>query len=229
LTVYAIGAINDNLGSIGYVSGGTTTSVLANDSVGGAAVGSGNVTVVLVSQSGPGTTLTLNSNGMLTVPPNAVVGTYQVTYQICTTATPTKCDTAIATLNVTGSVTVMPDTALTLVGHSVGTVVTANDSAPVGSSVTTSGTSAHGGTVTCGPTAPATCTYTPQSGYIGTDTYTYTVCAPAPNASLCGTGTVTVSVLAPAPAAIPLVPWWWLTLGISITALLSGRPLRTLR
>ena len=86
------------------------------------------------------------------------------------------------------------DTDSTSLNQPVTTPVSPNDSYPPGSTVTTGGTTTQGGTVTCTSATPATCTYTPKTGFVGTDTYTYTLCLPAPNGSVCDTAIVVVTV-----------------------------------
>ena len=86
------------------------------------------------------------------------------------------------------------DTDSTSLNQPVTTPVSPNDAYPPGSTVTTGGTSTRGGTVTCSSATPATCTYQPPLGFVGTDTYSYTLCLPAPNGSVCDTAIVTVTV-----------------------------------
>ena len=80
----------------------------------------------------------------------------------------------------------------------VTTPLSGNDQYPIGSTVITNGTSTNGGIVTCtAPTAtPASCTYNPPSGFIGTDTYAYTLCLPTPNQAVCDSAIVTITVAA---------------------------------
>ena len=86
------------------------------------------------------------------------------------------------------------DTDSTTLNQPVTTPVSPNDSYPPGSTVSTGGTSTNGGLVSCTPATPASCTYTPPAGFVGTDTYTYRLCLPAPNGSVCDTAIVTISV-----------------------------------
>ena len=85
--------------------------------------------------------------------------------------------TSTLTLNVTPVVDITPDTATTHAGKPVTTPVLANDSfegkTPVVSVEAEAGHGPAHGTVTVNP--DGSITYTPQSGYVGKDSYTYTV------------------------------------------------------
>ena len=78
----------------------------------------------------------------------------------------------------------------------VTTSLSGNDQYPTGATVITGGTSTNGGTVTCttATATPASCTYQPPTGFVGTDTYTYTLCLPSPNQNVCDTAIVSVTV-----------------------------------
>jgi len=95
------------------------------------------------------------------------------------------------------------DTASTAVNVAVNTPVTGNDSAqlfgpdtPQSVTITTLAPSAAHGTVACTNAPTPSCQYTPTNGYVGSDSYTYTICMEAPNAHLCSTATVNVTVSA---------------------------------
>ncbi len=121
--VDVIDAVNDSLGKI-TGAGGTTSSVLGNDKLGNGSATTGNVIVTSNGSStctpevagNACTPLTVSSDGTVTVPANATPGMYQVPYQICALAVSTACDTAMATITVTGSVTPVPETGMGKVG-----------------------------------------------------------------------------------------------------------------
>ncbi|MGZ8243096.1 SdrD B-like domain-containing protein, partial [Methylomagnum sp.] len=71
--------------------------------------------------------------------------------------------------------------------------VTGNDQYPAGSvfSQIGSGTT-HGGQVTVNP--DGSYSYTPPTGFTGTDSFTYQVCLAAPNGSLCDPATVSITI-----------------------------------
>ena len=90
-----IDAVND--GPISLVSGQTTISVLANDTIGGLQATPSNISLTSVSVP---TGLTLNANGTITVASGTTPGTYEVVYQICQLNNPAPCDRATATITV---------------------------------------------------------------------------------------------------------------------------------
>ncbi|MBF4519583.1 hypothetical protein IRZ71_24890, partial [Flavobacterium sp. ANB] len=80
-------AINGN-------TGGTTATLVANDTLNGnpVVIGTQNGQVKLTAITVP-TGLTLNANGTVTVAPNTPKGNYEVEYSICEITNPTNCDT----------------------------------------------------------------------------------------------------------------------------------------
>lgn len=78
-----INAINDDFTStpINTTTGGTTASVLTNDSLNGGAINAANITVSLVSSTSiPGATI--NNLGIINVPAGTAIGLYVLTYKI---------------------------------------------------------------------------------------------------------------------------------------------------
>lgn len=80
-------------------TGGNAGNVFGNDTRLGAALVATDVTVAILDDGGLAG-VAIGADGILTVPTGATIGGYAVVYQICATATPTLCDTAIATLSV---------------------------------------------------------------------------------------------------------------------------------
>ncbi|WKW45969.1 Ig-like domain-containing protein [Myroides sp. JBRI-B21084] len=148
-------------------------------------------------------TLVLNANGTYTFTPAAgFTGTFVHTYTVCDSGTPQACDTATLTIEVmpnpfTGpnDVVANNDTATTEEGQPVTINVKANDFDPNGDTVGTPTvvTQPANGTVTVNP--DGTITYTPNPGFEGTDTFTYTVCDDATPTPACDTATVSVNVV----------------------------------
>jgi uncharacterized repeat protein (TIGR01451 family)/gliding motility-associated-like protein len=97
-----IDAVDDSFGPIDGGNGGTTASVLANDSLNGVLVDPALITLTVVNSDPE---LTLNPDGTITVDPNTPAGTYTLTYQICEVINPTNCDQATATVIVDEPVT----------------------------------------------------------------------------------------------------------------------------
>ncbi|MDE1467102.1 DUF11 domain-containing protein [Aurantiacibacter sp. D1-12] len=92
---------DDFSGSPILSTGGSTGSVFGDDTINGAAFANGDVTATITDDDGL-TGVSINADGTLSVPAGATPGTYNVTYQICETADPDNCDTAIATVVVGG-------------------------------------------------------------------------------------------------------------------------------
>ncbi|NRS90863.1 gliding motility-associated-like protein, partial [Flavobacterium sp. 7E] len=96
-----IDAVNDTLGPINGNTGGTTPSVLTNDTLNGTPVNPADV-VITSTPNGP---LTVNPvDGTVTVAPNTPAGDYTVQYTICEVLNPDNCDTATVTISVFGNV-----------------------------------------------------------------------------------------------------------------------------
>ena len=96
-----------------------------------------------------------------------------------------------------GQPSAVDDTGATPANTPLNASVAANDITLPGSSYSVTASPTNG-TLTLN-TATGGYTYTPNAGYSGTDTFTYSVCLPAPNAALCASATVTVTV---APRAV---------------------------
>lgn len=94
LNSVAIVAIADNLT---VAAGGSTTSVLANDTYNGAPATTTNVILSVVSNSPQ---LTLNTDGTVTVTSGTSSGNYLLTYSICERANLTNCTTISSTITV---------------------------------------------------------------------------------------------------------------------------------
>ncbi len=125
-------------------------------------------------------------------------------YQVCDLST--SCDTATVTVTVNpiaDAPVANDDTATTDSGVAVEIDVVANDTDPDGdldpSSVTVTGAATNGSAVP-GPTAGSV-TYTPNGGFVGTDTFVYQVCDSTAPTPLCDTATVTVGVTGAPPVA----------------------------
>ncbi len=84
----AVTAVKDILGPINGYTGGTTTSVLANDLLNGTFVipAEVNLSAVTVPAS-----FTFNTDGTVTIPAGTPSAVYKITYQICEVANPSNC------------------------------------------------------------------------------------------------------------------------------------------
>jgi uncharacterized repeat protein (TIGR01451 family) len=120
-----IDAVDDSFAAVDGVIGGTTASVLVNDTLNGAPVNPADVTLT------PGTaptpisgSLTMNPDGTITVAPNTEAGTYTYPYTICEALNPTNCDTAVATVVVSAQPGLALDkTAGTPTGNTAGSTI----------------------------------------------------------------------------------------------------------
>uniref|UniRef100_UPI003752CE62 T9SS type B sorting domain-containing protein n=1 Tax=Flavobacterium sp. TaxID=239 RepID=UPI003752CE62 len=196
VVVAAIDAVNDTPTPV--PSGGTTSSVLANDTLNGSPLNPIDVTLTPVTvPSG----LTLNPDGTITVSPGTFTGIYIVTYTICEVAVPANCDTANATIVVSNGVNAVDDTTYptqvpsTTVATTVGNV-TVNDTLN-GVLVTPSNTDVTA--ITTGPLSidvNGVLTLAPNTTS-GTYTITYQLCEVGAVPVNCDSATATVVVLNP--------------------------------
>jgi hypothetical protein len=193
VVVTTIDAVNDTPTPINGTPGGTTPSVLANDTLDGLPVVPTDVTLTPTSVP---VGLTLNPDGTITVDPNTPAGTYPVVYQICQVANPTVCDTATASVVVT-TIDAVNDTPATIPSATGGTTpsVLANDTLDglpvVPTDVTLTPTSVPAG-LTLNP--DGTITVAPGTPN-GTYPVVYEICQVA-NPTVCDTATASVVVAA---------------------------------
>lgn len=188
-------AINDN------VSGPSGTAIIvavkANDyDPTGSSLGNPSIVGVTV-----GGTATVNPDGTVTfVPSSGFVGTANFNYEICNTGTPVLCDTATVTVDVYANPLLpnlppvaVKDVVATTKNMSVAGDVSLNDSDPnAGQALIFSAVSspAHG---TVSMNSDGQFSYTPNTNYVGVDTFSYTVCDNA-SPSLCSTARVDIIV-----------------------------------
>ncbi|GAA1598451.1 Ig-like domain-containing protein [Actinoplanes couchii] len=154
------------------------------------------LTVLSVTPAAKGTvTLT---GGKVTYTPNAGVttGTDTFTYKLTDDLGAT--DEATVTVTISNGPTIQPDTATTGAGSPVDIDVTANDTDPDGGTLTLVSVTdpGHGTAVVA---AGNKVRYTPNTGYYGSDTFTYTVRDSAGNTQ---TANVTVTVGNAPPVAV---------------------------
>ncbi|WP_178988292.1 Ig-like domain-containing protein [Winogradskyella schleiferi] len=145
-------------------------------------------------------TVTVNPDGSYTYTPNpGFIGEDTFEYTICDDGNPQACDTATVYIEVlpegspeNEAPIANADTATTPEGTSINIVVLSNDFDPDGDPITiTATTDPANGSVTLNP--DGTITYISDAGFIGEDTFTYTICDDG-NPQLCDTATVTVTV-----------------------------------
>ena len=146
-------------------------------------------------------TVTVDPDGSYTFTPAAgFTGTATFAYQVCLPApNGAVCDTATVTVTVGAvSIDAVDDSApaVPFGTPTVATTVGGNDTATNGTlgAITGNTSGTYGAAVCAGTGAAAGCTYTPNAGFSGVDSYTYTICLAAPNADICDTATVAVVV-----------------------------------
>ncbi len=173
---------------IAPAAGGSTASVLLNDSFNGVAIVPG-TTPVTATLSSPVPGYTMAANGVISVAAGTTPAAVSLNYQVCENAVPTNCAGATAV------VAVSPDAVADALSATAGTTtvlnVLANDTAPVNPTVTVAVAPTNG---TATVNGDGTISYTPTAGFTGPDTFTYQLCLPAPGAAVCDTATVTVTV-----------------------------------
>jgi gliding motility-associated-like protein len=147
-------------------------------------------------------TVTLNANGTYTYTPNAgYTGEDTFTYQLCDDGNPVLCDQALVTITIVELTldndppVANPDFYVTLMNVPVPGNITMNDADPDGDDIilnTTPLTLPANGTVTVN--ANGNIIYTPNTGFTGTDVFTYRICDDGVP-SLCDETTVTIVVV----------------------------------
>lgn len=127
---YAISAANDNFTATPVAGGDATPTVFTNDTLNGIAFAPAAVTASITADGGL-TGAIINSDGTITVPAAAAVGTYSLTYRICAVASPATCSTATAALSVP-----FPSLSVTKAASAPGFTTGNVSGAPVGTVVT---------------------------------------------------------------------------------------------
>ncbi len=202
-----------NIGSAGVVAADDVTNtqpgqpktipVRQNDTpVGGGSIDPGSV----AKTSDPSNGTVSCADGQCVYTPNPdFTGTDRFTYKVCLVSPAGVCDEAQVTIQVGAEgLDAQDDTATTTPGKPVDVPVTGNDTpsgGTIGSVTEVSGPA--NGKVAC---TAAGCTYTPNDGFTGDDSFTYRVCLAAPADGVCDEAVVNVRVNAApvAPSPIPV-------------------------
>ncbi len=150
-------------------------------------------------------TVTINPNGSFTYTPNSgFIGEDSFIYEVCDDQTPSACATAQVFIEVLPAVTAGDeppianiDTGITKVDTTLTGNVLSNDYDPDGDPLqinTVPEVNTTNGTVTINP--DGSYTYVPNTGFIGVDSFEYTVCDNTTPTPLCDTAVVTIHVMA---------------------------------
>jgi uncharacterized repeat protein (TIGR01451 family) len=145
-------------------------------------------------------TVTYNGDCTFTYTPNpGFEGIDQFEYEICDDGTPQACDPAVVTIIVSdtiNSVIANDDTEVTEQNTPVEVPICANDFDPQGDNFdVTTFTQPANGTVTYND--DCIFTYTPNTDYFGTDTFTYTICDDNATDQACDEAVVTIVIPTP--------------------------------
>ena len=175
----------------------TTPSIFDNDdfvnpdgSVSSVTTGTLTITNVVVSPIVPGNpTPVINPDGTITIPNGMTPGNYTITYDVCTTATPTNCTTGVVTMTIMPTVVpvAVDDLAATAKDTPVTISVLANDTLNGAVTPTIVTHPTNGTTV---ENTDGTIEYRPYTGFVGTDSFVYEIC----NGAGCSSATVTVKI-----------------------------------
>ena len=174
-------------------TGGTTISVLANDTINGAVPPA--PADVIVTLLGAPAGYVLNSTGTVSVPAGSAAGTVAFGYRLCEAVLPGNC--AEGTVQLLLAPVAVADSFSTTAATPLGASVAANDNAPAGSLYSVTGAAPAG----LDFNADGSFTYTPPAGSQGAQTFAYRVCLPAPDTTVCASATVTLNVNAGTLAA----------------------------
>ncbi len=152
---------------------------------------------VTVGTDGSHGTATCDSTGCRYTPADGFLGIDSFTYTVTDPFGATDTATVTVTVGPLQPPHAVGDAATTASGSAVVTDVLGNDSDPAGGTLTVTGhTNGAHGNVTC---TTSSCTYTPSAGFVGGDSYTYTI---ENTDGLSDTATVTVTVTNRAPHAV---------------------------
>jgi len=186
-------AVNDAL-SVPQNSGASNVNVLANDLQGTEALNPGSVTILEGPSNGAASVV---ADGSINYTPAAGYhGPDTVRYEVCDVASPPKCASAVVAISVVPSgPQAVDDSISTPYSQQVTVPVLSNDVAgaqPLQPSSVSIVSAPSSGSATVNP--DGSISYTPNAGFVGSDSLTYQVCDNSTPTPLCDTATVTIVV-----------------------------------
>jgi large repetitive protein len=202
-----IAATNDTPPSINGASGGSTPTVIANDTLNGLPVSvgpTGNVTLTPGTAPTPTAgSITMNPDGTVTVAAGTTAGSYPYTYTICEKLNPLNCKTATATIVVDPAPVVATNDSVTGINGLTGATNVVN--AFTGDTINGLPATTANSTLSISTPVPTGLTFNAGTGNVSVDpatpvgsyTFDYQICEKL-NPANCKTATVSVTV-APAP------------------------------
>ncbi len=193
-----INAVNDDVTT--FEDTPVDISVLGNDTDAENSINTGSI--IITSQPTNGTLTVNTTTGVVTYTPNAgYIGSDSFTYQICDNGVIVTCDDAVVTITVNepgagnNQIVANDDNASTPINTPITTNVVANDvdfEGQIDLSSLQVVTQPNNG-IASANTTTGEITYTPDGGFIGSDSYTYSICDLGTPAT-CDEATVSVNV-----------------------------------
>lgn len=185
-------------GTVTTAGGVAIANIRTNDTVNGVPATSGNSTIATSGTWPVGITLN-TSTGAISVVAGTASGAYPVTYQLCDLVTPTpNCETTVDTIFV-GGLVVIPDKTEVLAVCGTPAITTnnvlSNDSNVGGTAIRLTAVSPVGtlnGTMSF--TTAGVITFTPSEGFVGLQSFNYTVCDNATPTNNCKASVYVVNV-----------------------------------
>jgi len=174
-----------------------TIPVTTNDVATGSTI---NPASVVPTQPAHGSVSCDTAGNCTYTPTTGYTGVDTFNYTVCDNEAPPRCGSTTVTVVVGPKAN--DDTLTTSQDSPKSDNVSTNDVYPPGSTFAKLTDPSHG-SVTFN--ADGSYTYTPASGYSGTDSFTYQVCEPAPNQALCSTATVHITITPPTLVDPPFI------------------------
>lgn len=201
-------------------------NVLSNDITDGQPATTANSIISVVTPASDPSVVLNPTTGLVTTTTSTPPGNYNITYQLCSSSTPTVCANTTVSITIAGSVNPIPDTGSGKTGTPITPInVLANDTSDgvpatlSNSAITVKTPATHAGVTLDPATGMVTTTATVPAGSYS---ITYELCDRATPA-VCAEATVTVALEDPvkSPTSVPTIGAWGL-FGLSIMLSIFG-------